>query len=325
MIVFYLLIIVLVALKTTCTSTCLDEESCAQLHLNNTPLNLLLEERCKHSAFFTSASKKLTVTHIPKAGGSSLYGILQKFVPGRFSLDLHEAYYVQIKKHPQNLLIAQFREPASRAISLYNYINKWPKVGETGNTMWKYTYQADPGNWSSSPYVQKFLEDDVLAFFLPDITNVSESITTYHSWKAAQHHQRSTSLPQLSQHTTFDTFKSYLKYKDTIPTQFQCTKYLKVGYILISQYAVVGTLEHRDKFLKVLFRRANVNESALSVALGTHKNQSPRYMTTKNMELVRENLSKPFYCSRVLWRLVQLVNNRDLECMNISKSIENTL
>ena len=287
-------------------SRCLDEVSCMNVHLNNAILNNLLVNRCNVS---TSLGQHITFTHFPKTGGSTITAVLRKFAYARYVVRPHEPYFISAARDPNTMFITILRDPMSRAISLFNYINARRKLPPyaVNNRFWNTTFGLHPAAWSTHPYIQQTLYQEDLSFFIPNLKNLSDGVSTF----SFLNHSRISMdiLPSKE-------LQEYLQYTDNIHVKrLQCREHLQVSLTLLKAFAAVGTLEKRDNLLEVIFHRVGIPDDAWSVASKIHMNPAMRKMSSENVTEVRENLKETLYCSMVLWRIADLINTRDLECI----------
>ena len=291
------------------TQTCDTVESCIERHLNNSELATLLSRRCDMEAYTLKQSKnrRITFSHLPKTGGTSVKQLLRFAVNKRTRSIGHEHFVQALRSEPNNLFATMLREPISRAISFYAYVQDFSEFGKDKqiNKLMNNTYKVNPLVWSADPFMQRTLAQDPLGFFLANVTNITDSITKF-NYPALQKLPPPVLLDVIP-----GTLTDFLSYTDTLPIKFQCKQHLEVGFILLKHFEVVGTLERRDDFYKTLFRRAHITKF-----YNTAFNANPtNYKLNKTtIATMRENLKVPLFCNEVLWRIATMISSVDSKC-----------
>ena len=287
--------------------SCKVAETCENFHMTNEQFQRMLTERCTHKDSFISSTKNITYTHIPKSGGSTLNQILSTFLSKRFSVHTHEPFHISAQRQPDSLYITVLREPVSRAISLYSYINQRNQL--TGalknNSMFRRTFNADPALWSNNPKIIQTLSQDTIAFFNSEIYYKSIHVA-YKYIKEDKLLPSAVTLPQ----------EEYISYTLQMPPQYQCLPYIKVAWKLMRSYAVIGVVEKNTQFLTLLQQRTQLNNTDfLSKANAMHTNPSNyKKLGDKNKLVLYENLKDKFYCDTILWKIAAKINEADLLC-----------
>ena len=309
----FLISIIIFAYVFLCNgqNSCETAKACENVHMMNEQLLNMLAERCTHKYNFTSSTKKISLTHIPKSGGSTLNHILTVFMPKRFSKQLHEPFHITAQFEPNNLYITLLREPVGRAISLYNYINQRTKLsgGVKRNSMWRKTFHSDPAVWSTDREIIEYLREDTIAYFNSEIFDNSDRATYY---KRINHIKKDQLLPSV---ITIPQ-EEYISYTQHMPPKYQCLPYIKVTWNLMRSYAVIGVVEKYTQFLTLLQQRTLLNNTDfLSKANAMHTNPSNyKKLGDKNKLILYENLKDKFYCDTILWKIAAKINEADLLC-----------
>jgi len=295
--------------ETTASLTCDSIYSCMDLHLNNSELVRMLNMRCDMEAYALKQNKtrRITFTHLPKTGGTSVKQLLRFAVNKRIRSIGHEHFLQALRAEPNNLFATLLREPVSRAISFYAYVQDFPEFGKDKqvNKLMNNTYKVDPLIWSADPFMQRTLRQDPLGFFLANVTNITDSITRF-NYPALQKLP-----PPLLMNIIPGRLHEFLRYTNALPVEFQCKQHLEVGFILLKHFEVVGTLEQRENFYKVLFRRTHITKS-----YNTGHNANPTHykLNKTTIATMRENLKVPLFCNEVLWRIATMISNADNAC-----------
>jgi hypothetical protein len=286
--------------------SCSDAETCMKVHLQNPALLVMMNQRCKFDDI-AGDGRRITFSHLPKTGGSSVRDFLRAYARSRTRPQGHENFVVSALDEPKNIFATMLREPVSRAISFYSYANSIPALSKDAqaNPLWAATYKADPVQWSSDPFIQRTLYQDPLGFFLRNVPNITHSITRFDYGEM----QRMPEVPVKD--VIPGTLNSFLAYTDPIPVQFQCTQHLEVAFILLRYYEVVGTLEKSADFYKVLFRRANLRDPH---AKDIHSNKTKYTLSAEERATMTANLKAPLYCAEVLWRIASMISEKDVLC-----------
>lgn len=296
--------------------SCNSSESCVNYHLNHNKFAEFLRWRCKmenESRFRTSQLPFVTVTHLPKTGGSSITKILHNVAKTRSKV-AHQHYIISSTQLPQSLFVTIFREPTSRAVSFYCYVNDRKRAHQDtwDNKLWINTIRKDPVKWSENPFIQRTLALDPLPYFLRHVVNVSDTNAKF-DFRSIQQ-MKDAPLKYKVPYTQ----KQYLQYLSDIPGKYQCKSHIEVAYILLSQYEVVGILENREDFIRVLFHRASLPQVDLEGALADRSNPCSYKMTEDQREAMRANLYEPFYCSGLLWKIAGAIGTNDRNCIVFS-------
>jgi hypothetical protein len=157
--------------------SCQDWDSCLHAHLSNPRLLEMLARRCAfHNISQAVASKRrITFTHVPKAGGSSVrYFLHQKVDRMRVRTGIvHEHLLASAAAEPDNLFITMLREPLALSISFYTYVNEQRFLSRQAeaNKLWNATFHKYPIPWSADPFIQKAFPENLLGHFLRDVVN----------------------------------------------------------------------------------------------------------------------------------------------------------
>jgi hypothetical protein len=262
----------------------------------------------------TAETRRITFTHVPKAGGVSVQYFLQEHVNSsrvRHGV-MHEHFLVSAAAEPDNLFITMLRDPMALSVSFYTYVNErrfLPRQAET-NKLWVATFRRHPTTWSADPFIQKAFPENLLGHFLRDVENITDSISVYDATAM-------NALPTLQLRDTVPgTLVEVTAYTKQIPVEYQCSQYLEVGFILLKHYEVVGTLEKADYFYRVLEHRAGLPLGASTNATKERMNASTLKMSSVVRAIMEENLRRPLYCATVLWRIVGMISEADMKCMN---------
>ena len=291
--------------------SCETAKTCEDIHMTNEPFQRMLKERCAHKDSFISSTRNITYTHIPKSGGSTLNQILATFMRERVTIQLHEPFQLSIQRQPDNLYITLLREPVSRAISLYSYINQRKELSGTvkKNSMWLKTFNSDPAKWSADPEIIRILREDVIAYFNSEIYDKSERAIYYNHTKHIEEDKLLPSAVTISQ-------EEFLSYTLHMPPKYQCLPYINVIWDLLRSYAVIGVVEKYTPFLTLLQQRTQLNNKHfLFLANTIHKNPSNyKKLGVYNMTILYENLKDKFYCDTILWKIAAKINEADLLC-----------
>lgn len=225
---------------------------------------------------------------------------------------VHEHFVVAALEEPNNLFATMLREPVSRAISFYAYVNSLASgisKEAKANALWAATYKVPPVQWSADAFIQRTLFQDPLGFFLRDVTNITESITRFNYTKIQ-------ALPHVSLRDTIPgTLQSFVNYTSTMLTQYRCSQHLEVAFILLTHFEVVGTLERTSDFYTVLFKRGDL-KSGHKQANAVHSNPTQYNLTAEEKATMKANLREPLYCAEVLWRIAGLISETDVACVS---------
>jgi hypothetical protein len=294
---------------------CLDAESCMSLHLHNDQIEKMISQRCKLGLHTKSMPRftKITLTHIPKSGGTSVKEYLNRCAPGRLRKGEHEHFAAAAASEPENIMVTIFREPLAKAISFYSYVNdalRFPE-SERGNQLWEATYRKPPIAWSEDPVVQRILQQDPVALFLRNVANASDL-----SSRLTPEHVQKLSPVQLKTIVT-GTLSEYLSYTTSLPSEYQCEQHLEVAFVLLKHYEVVGTLERSTDFYKILNRRAQIAHSEGQAHEPMHLNRSKykhKALSKADLAAMEANLRAPLYCATVLWRIAGKISDADAAC-----------
>ena len=323
---------------------CNDFDSCLELHLQSESFQTLLHWRCDidqildkmcsetisdvDQAKTPRLKRRVEFTHLPKTGGSSVRDFLKK----KFGFQAthrtrcignntvctykkkmgHEHYLnIALQESKDDIFATMLRDPITRALSFYGYVNQLESLHSEAlsNKLWLATYKEDPIVWSRSDFVQRTLATDPLGFFLADVTNISDSITRF-NYTALQ----LLPSPIWKYATPTATLSEFLQHTASMPDQYQCKQHLEVAYILLNQYAVVGTLEKRNEFLTNMFRRAKLDTSLMDSAADLHSNPTSYILTAAQKSEMSKNLELALFCPTVLWKLSGMISTRDSSC-----------
>jgi hypothetical protein len=292
---------------------CRDMISCLEVHLQNPELLRLLSGRCKLGELSDRqpATRRITFSHLPKAGGSSINLFLNKYAQDRVRLAVHEHFLLSAQAEPDNIFVTMMREPVSRALSFYCYVNDRAHLHKEAliNKLWVHTFRAEPVQWSANPFMQRTLYQDPLGFFLRDVTNITDSISKYD-------YNMIKALPEAPLKDTIPgTLDAFLAYTSALPEEYQCRQHLEVGFIFLKHYEVVGTLEKRADFFRVFLRRAHFPPEVTLNHTDMHENSSKFKLAEKDREAMVENLKRPLYCATVLWRIAGMISEQDVSCV----------
>ena len=317
-------------LRTICNS----DDSCMQLHLNNTHLHALLRERCASSVTRPfNETTRISFIHIPKTGGSSITAIIKKFAFERIKVQAHEPFYIAHQREPNNLFITMLRDPIARAVSLFNYINSRKKLPPRAkeNLFWNSTFGVTPAIWSTNQYILRTIYQDELSLFIKDIPNLSDGVCT-HSYRQAVSGNTNVNVTvamgiSMETHSAVNAFTTtkqsmssklkYVQYANEIAQpKWRCREHLEIAWMLINHFSVVGVLEETDTFWKLFFQRAHINatEYILTTVKSIHKNRSIKRVPVEDTAVIANNLQETLYCSNVLWRIAGLINKYDAGC-----------
>ena len=293
-------------------SVCVDLETCLSVHLNSSELKQLIDQRCALGNWSSKEShnRRITFSHLPKTGGSSVRTFFDKHMKHRMHRMEHEHFILSGHAEPKNIFVTMLREPVSRALSFYNYVHEHTEqpVNTLKNTMWTETFKMEPEEWAMSPRIQSIMAQDPLGFFLRDVVNITDSISKYEPSMLK-------ALPEVPLRNVIKgTLDAFLQYTDTLPAEFQCKQHLEVGFILLKHYEVVGVLEKTEDFYRVLLRRAHFPRTITLEHTRVHENKSKQVISAQQAEVMRQHLQRPLFCGYVLWRIAELISAADMQC-----------
>jgi hypothetical protein len=202
--------------------------------------------------------------------------------------------------------VAIFREPVERAISLFSYINQRHQLSGNvaKNDMWVRSFRSDPKNWTTDGKVLKALREGAVQYFHPQV---------FYATRKEAYHPEASLLPP----SALNVGKtSFLQYTKSMPFHTRCTRHIEAAWMLLRNYAVVGTTERFPRFLLLLQKRTGIrDEHFLRNASTVYKNPSSYgKIGAANITVLYNNLRGKFYCDTVLWRLADLINEQDLLC-----------
>jgi hypothetical protein len=284
-----------------------------EIHLVNPELLRILNGRCNFNERTRKASPYQTIafTHIPKAGGTSVINYLRRYAPGRLRKGDHEHFITAAAAEPDSLFVTLLREPVAQAISFYSYAQDCPKFpeAERNNKLWLQTYKASPVEWSANPAVQQMLGRDPTGYFLPDVANITDSITRIDYSEVQK-------LPQIVLRDTKPwDLATFLRYAAVLPEPYQCTQHLEVAFILLRHYDVVGVLENVTDFHRVLQKRTQVRDRTTPLLHINRSRYHRRSITERDRAAMAENLKEPLFCATLLWRIAGMISARDAQCV----------
>jgi len=309
-----LFLVLAVLLLSPCRAAlkCHDLTSCLDLHLNSPVMINMVKSRCNLEASWknssSSSSRHITFTHLPKTGGSSLEVELAALAgKQRLQYAGHDHFLQTFHSSPSNIFVTMLREPVSRAISYHTYVQQVNRLDpeKRKNKLWMSTHRTNGVSWANNTFVQQTLALDPLGFFLTDVQSLEDSVSRFD-------YQAIGNLPQPPFNSAVPGSQDeYLNYTSSIPEDYQCIHHLKVAFVLLKQYEVVGTLEKRDDFFSTLYRRAQL---APSQKEPLHENKSWLVVSADDKALMREYLTKPLFCGRVLWLIAGMISDADAQC-----------
>jgi hypothetical protein len=288
---------------------CFDQQTCLAVHLSNAALSWMLNARCNFEGT-ASSTRRITFTHIPKAGGESIRDFLAKIANERTKQVSHENVYTSLHDEPDNILITRLREPVSKAISFYKYVNGRKSLTPTlkHNKLWADTFRKPTLEWATDPFIQRTLYQDPLGLFLRDVENITDSIAYFDVGKMR-------AFPDIKfKEVVPGTLDSFLSYTDTLPAFYQCKQHLEVAFILLKQYEVVGILEKSADFFHVLSRRAVLPRHAENGS-AIHDNGSTFNLSEAARAVMAAHLEAPLYCGKVLWHIAGMISDADAKCV----------
>lgn len=293
-------------------SSCYNLTAAIGIHTSNPALSAMMAQRCNafDSNYSNALQRRITFTHIPKSGGSSVANFLALVAQNRSHINpAHEHFYFSANSEPNSTFVTLLREPISKAISMYAYISSqraWNDLMKT-DVLWKGAISLGPKEWSADKEVQRFLAADPTGLFLPDMANPRKS----HAVSAADYIRiQATPAPKLKERIS-GTLQAFLSYTAELPIEYQCTKHMEVAFILLKHYEVVGTLEELSAFYRVLSARAHVPEDVKT----PHKNKTPQKFKLVPTSEMRANLARPLFCASVLWRIARMISKADVQCV----------
>lgn len=296
------------AMKVT---MCHDSPSCLAVHLKSSVLVNMINSRCnldKLTVNFNS-TRRITFTHLPKTGGSSLHVDLAALAgKKRMQFSGHDHFLQTFHDSPDNIFVTMLREPVSRAISYYTYVQQVNRLDadKRKNKLWMSTHRTKAVQWANSSFVQRTLSLDPLSFFLTNVSNLEDNVSRF-DYKAIQTLKQTPLNPVVP-----GTLQEFLNYTYTLPEEYQCVHHLNVAFILLKQYEVVGTLENREDFFRTLYRRAQLVPSGKEPAV---ENKSWLVVSAEDKALMREYLTRPLFCGRVLWKIAGMISDADTKCV----------
>lgn len=297
-------------------TTCRDADSCMAIHTNQTTLVQMLKHRCQFDNHGTPGKRRITFTHIPKAGGSSIRDFFTTNAKDRIRPIAHENFYISYHEEPNNIFVTRIREPIARAISFHAYVNERPVLSKVQkeNKLWVATFKKSPTDWAADPFIQRTLFQDPLGLFLREVDNITDSIAYFDVKKMR-------AMPDAHYKDVVPgTLPEFRNYAQALPKPYQCQQHLEVAYMLLKQYEVVGTLEKDDDFFKVLARRAGLPKQHAEEGKAIHTNKSVPRATEAEKALVREHLQGPLFCGIMLWRIAGLISDADTACVGTGRT-----
>ena len=315
--------------------SCNTADECMELHLNNTYLHNMLEQRCNldilsntnnhnlpnngiinPTSIHTNTKqhikdRRITFIHLPKTGGSSVRDFLHIHAKHRSRSNGHEHFILSSYQEPNNIFATMLRNPLTRAVSFYSYVNEIPILSKDAilNPLWVNTYKIDPIEWSKSEFIQQTLYTDPLGFFLSNITNITNSITRY-NYTIIQKITKPILKTLIN-----GNYNDYIKYIDTMPKQYQCKQHLELNFIFIKHFEIIGILENTIDFYKIFLKRTNLSNNLIKTAIKIHENPSIIKITLNEKERMMENLRNSLFCPILLWKLADLINQADMKCL----------
>ena len=340
---------------TYCEETCKDFVSCLDVHLNGDIMTTLLKKRQEYIAKFTKAEtnpemRKLSFTHVPKSGGTSVSTFCKKYLKKRYDQPYaHEPYgLADMRSGYKNLFFTVLRHPHDRAVSLYEYIQSSNKGGKISpaesnvpNKFWSYSRNFTSFDvWILQNKTTEYMERQTVEMFdiNPSVENRGEFVEQKMKFYKPKINRVTTSKKSLAKNDSESIgpislsyrnidYSSYLSYTKSIPVKYQCRDHLKAAVLLITRYVAVGILEDWTQLWLTLFSRAGVPFRYFKKATSTKENvgmikRNQNKAASKNTaksSIVRKEKTKQMRndeimpCDGLLWYMANAISNHDLK------------
>lgn len=325
---------------------CNSEASCREIHLDAKRLQQILKKRCEIDSLpRRKRETPVCFFHVPKCGGTAVEGTLKSFYPpDRLKISKmllnesmsHLPFGVWESKVGDDCVFnALFREPVSKAISLYSYIMGQfmtyyqfspPPNALLDDPLWKKSYymfrmKRSPLEWFSDPYIKETLQYHTLRHFTPDIKgNYSQN---YFRMEIEEEQNKISKQQKPNINTLIRTPKDWTQYSSKMPAQYQCGQYLKVVDLLITRFSAVGTLNSvsLSNYWRVLSNRTGIGRKYEKILveynqmLQRRQNDSPKLLDQSLRSEISKLLSPLFFCEKVMLAIIQKIEDKDLTCV----------
>ena len=195
----------------------------------------------------------------------------------------------------------------------------------TNDKFWLSSYKRDPVEWSKDAFIRKTLRNQIVRFFswysqsakhgagmgTGDFTN-AKMWREYLSLPESYNRVLEPWVPWSVDHDQLLT-----NYTTVMPSDYRCTKELKVASILLQRYSAVGIVENYPRFFDTLHKRAFLDDNcfrSMMIDSKEKRNPSKDKISAIKMKIVQSNLDGLFYCSRLLWKIAETINEYDSKC-----------
>lgn len=335
----YLLIFLVTVVATTAKSSrlnatatsavvypsCDSFQACRLLNLQYAQ-DLIKEYRCKYieESVPDATKRKIHFLHIPKAGGTSIDQYLQQpHMVSRYdhSRHPHENYgSAEFNTNRTRLFAVLFRHPASKAISLFNYMKT--HKGALQSPHWKYTYNSSVNLllWSKEPMIIEWLSQN--GMFRTELKNAAINAEPQirkqmYEQKVANGKAKFSVKPIKDKFPVSENeFTEHIEKMIPNP-EYQCLARMKTALLLIKRFSAVSTLEEPlADFWHVLSARAGLDMTTAMItsASGKHLNKSKKFATEEEEEEAFQTFSETFRCDVIVWKIADMISKQDLVC-----------